>query len=86
MLKDALCGRKWSQPTAKQAWPEAKGLDQGQSLEKNHTERKGDAWKIYHLLIEKNLTIGNKGMLVNYINKSCAPIAKGELLMDWKNT
>lgn len=81
-VKGELGHMKWlSAPTAKQAWPAAKGLGGGQSLEKNYTERKGDAWKNHHLLIERNLTIGSPGMLINCTNKNCASIAKGELVM-----
>lgn len=35
---------------------------------------------------KKYLTMGSKGVLMTYINKGCASLAKGGLLMDWKNT
>lgn len=80
-VKGELGHMKWLSAQVKRAWPTAKGLDGGQSLEKNYTETKGDAGKTHHLLIERNLTIGSTGMLINCINKKCASIAKGELLM-----
>lgn len=41
--------RKESQSTEKQVWSEAKGLDQGQSLETLEKKQRGN----YHLRIEK---------------------------------